>query len=324
MCVGILQRMRVQFSFEPDAEHRAYLATRLPDLELRFGAPAPADVLVAGRPSVELLTTVAPNHLVFPFAGIPWATQELLRSGFSDLAVHNLHHNASATAEAAVALLLAAAKCVVPMHRSLEAGDWRPRYAPDPGVQLAGSTALVLGYGAIGKRVARALVGLDMRVLATRLSIVDMEHDGPVEVHPATSLTELLPRARVLVLALPETPTTRGLLGADELDALPEGAVLVNVARASIVDESALFDALRTRLHSAALDVHYVYPKDEAARAATAPATAPLHTLANVVLSPHRAGHGARVEIARYRELALRLEAIRDGTARPLALEDGY
>jgi len=275
--------------------------------------PSDTDVLVAGRPTKEqLLASPHLRALVFPYAGLPPATRTLLLEVAPDLPVHNQHHNAEAVAEAAVGLVFAAAKRVVPMDRALRAGDWRPRYAPDPAVRLGGKRALVLGYGAVGRRVARMLRGLGLTVTATRRTGGLADENG-IAVHPAADTLDLLASADILVLCLPGTPETTGLLDASALARLPHGALLVNIARAAIVDEDALFDALQSgRLAGAGLDVWWRYPAADA-RHDTPPATRPFHELDNLVMSPHRTGHGPWVEAARYRELAATLVALARG-----------
>ena len=132
-------------------------------------APETAVCLRAGRPSPEQLRGPNVRALIVPWAGLPTQTADLLAE-FPHVAVHNLHHNAAPVAETAVTLLLAAAKLTIPYDRSLRRHDWRIRYEPSPTLTLEGRTALILGYGAIGQRVARACQALGMAVLATKRS----------------------------------------------------------------------------------------------------------------------------------------------------------
>ncbi|HZY42405.1 MAG TPA: NAD(P)-dependent oxidoreductase, partial [Anaerolineae bacterium] len=264
--------------------------------------------------------------LIIPWAGLPDVTRELALE-FPHVAVHNLHHNAAATAEMAMALLLAAAKCIVPIDRLFRQHDWTPRYQRAQSVLLAGKTALVLGYGQIGQRVARACAALGMHVLATRRSQPELELIEGVKVYPPHDLLALLPRSEVLIITLPLTPETRGLIGERELALLPRGSIVVNVGRGSIIDEAALYHALRDRqLASAGLDVWYQYPADEAARSSTPPAHYPFHELDNVVLSPHRAGDAIGNEAARLAALAALLNAATRGEDMPnrVAVSIGY
>merc|ERR1719401_1063594 len=150
---------------------------------------------------------------------------------------------------------------------------------------------MILGYGAIGQRVARAMVGLGMQVIAIRRSSVPKDGVSVGEgimLHQTAELHSLLPRANMLFICLPETTETVGLLGQAELNLLPTAAVLINVARASIVDEDALFAELKGgRLLAAGLDVWYQYPVDAKSRTST-PVSAryDFGSLPNVVMSP--------------------------------------
>ena len=284
--------MRVHLLHPPD--RLDLLRELLPGLSFTLGDEVPeVDVLVAGRPDDAQLDR-ASRALVIPYAGLPKRTRGLLleRPG---LAAYNLHHNAGAVAEGALALLLAAAKRVVPMDRALREHDWRPRYTRDPSVPLAGRAAVILGYGAIGRRVGAMLAGLGMDVIG-----VQRGDDWPLE------------QADVLICALPSTDETRGRLDAAALARLPTHCTLVNVGRADLIDEDALYEALADgRLHGAGLDVWYRYPSAPDERAP--PSKRPFHGLDNVVLSPHRTGHGPHVEEARVRALAEVLGALRDG-----------
>ena len=315
-----------------DPEVRARLVAHLaPGIELTFGAepPAGADytVLVAGRPTPELLSTSDRLRIVIiPFAGLARKVRDLLLA-HPALQVHNLHHNAAATAELAIGLLLAAAKRIVPMDRALRLGDWRPRFDPQVALALAGKTALVLGYGEIGKRVAQGCLGLGMAVIAIRRQATPGEQDGSVAVHAASALPTLLPSADALVISLPLTPATEGMIGARELALLPPRAVLVNVGRGPIVDEAALYQALASgRLYAAGLDVWYRYPEDDASRVSTLPAHQPFHELDEVVLSPHRGGDNLETEERWPEALAALLNAAARGELLPnqVDLTAGY
>jgi phosphoglycerate dehydrogenase-like enzyme len=322
----------IHLLWEPDAEVRRDLARRL-DARVRttWGDeppdPARFEVLVAGRPTREqLLASPALRVLLIPYAGLPPETRELLREHPS-IAVHNLHHNAAPTTEMALALLLAAAKRVVPFDRALRAGTWAGRGRRSPAVLLEGRTALLVGFGAIGRRLAPVLRALGLEVVATRARTEELERIEGTTVHPASMLRELLPGAEVVVVCAPLTDGTRGLLGREELARLPRGAVLVNVARGPVVDEDALYEALvDDRVGAAGLDVWWRYPGREGNPKATPPSGRPFHELENVVLSPHRSGSVLETEELRMRDLARSLNALARGEEPPgrVDLELGY
>ncbi len=304
-----------------------------PNVEVTVGEtlpePAGFEILVAGRPEPEhVAASRALRTVIVPWAGLPPETRDLAVK--HELAVHNLHHNAGNVAEMTLGLLLAATQRLVPADRALRAGDWRIRYLDvNPAMLLGGKTALVLGYGAIGTRVAAALRALGMTVLATKADPATVPPDCPDEVHPPGALHELLPQATALVVCLPSTRHTRGLIGEAELALLPRPAALVNVGRGDVVDERALYEALRSgALHCAGLDVWTQYPTDEPSRANTPPSPFPFHELDNVVLSPHRGGayNVADTERLRMAALAELLNAAAAG--RPMSnavdLDRGY
>jgi phosphoglycerate dehydrogenase-like enzyme len=232
---------------------------------------------------------------------------------FPHISVHNLHHNAGPTAEMAFTLLLAASKFIIPMDRSLRVHDWTPRYEPNPSVQLAGKTALILGYGAIGQRVATMCRGIGMRVKAIRKFPEKTTSDCPDEIFSPDSLHQLLPEITALILCLPFTEETKGIIGEKELSLISSKTILVNVGRGLTVDEEALFHALKNgNLHAAGLDVWYNYPKEKDLRKNTPPSEYAYHELDNVVMSPHRAGALGETESEQMRmeELAKLLNAV--------------
>ncbi|MFI9560069.1 2-hydroxyacid dehydrogenase [Nonomuraea endophytica] len=183
--------------------------------------------------------------------------------------------NAVATAEHTVALLLAATRRIPQTHADLAAGVWRGDYYvyDNVGPELEGSTVGLVGYGAIGSRVARILRGFGAEVLV---------HDPYVELEESVELPELLARSRFLSLHARATPETDAMIGAAELAALPRGSVVVNSARGSLLDYDALCDALESgHLFGAALDV---FPEEPI------PAGSRLLTTPNLVMTPHLAG----------------------------------
>ncbi|QIJ62682.1 2-hydroxyacid dehydrogenase [Streptomyces sp. JB150] len=190
--------------------------------------------------------------------------------------------NAAATAEFTVGLMLAALRRIPQAHIPLAGhGSWEGAayYTYDrAGLELEDLPVGLVGYGAVGSRVARVLGAFGARVLV---------HDPYVrgEIHGlrVDSLDELLRRSRVVSLHARLTTETRGLLGARELALLPEGAVVVNAARGPLLDEDALCAALASgRVAAAALDTYAREPL---------PPDSPLYGFADrVVLTPHLGG----------------------------------
>jgi phosphoglycerate dehydrogenase-like enzyme len=194
---------------------------------------------------------------------------------------------------------------------------------------LDGKTAVILGLGAIGSRIAKACHVLGMNVHAVRRHIDASQPATPIKIHTLDALPTLLPLADVLCVALPLTSETEGLIGAREIDALPSPCVLVNIARGAIIEEESLYLALKSgRITAAGLDVWYSYPRTPEAQANTPPSEYPFHELDNVVMSPHRGGAFRLQELEQRRmtDLAHTLNAIARGKDAPhrVDLHQGY
>jgi phosphoglycerate dehydrogenase-like enzyme len=324
--------MKAHFVYPLQSDDTALLHNILDDnISLTIGdvPPSPAEyhILVCGRPTKELIEASPNLHtLIIPWAGLPDSTRQLLVN-YPRISVHNLHHNAIVTAETALALLLAAAKLVLPFDQALRGNDWRPRYQPNPALLLESRTVLILGYGNIGQHVARVCQAMGMHILTVRRNPKKpAPTDIYAEIHHPQKLHDLLPRADVLMITLPLTEETEGLIGQAELGKLPSDAILVNVGRGPIVDQKALYDALKNdKLHSAGLDVWYNYPQEEN-RACTPPAAHPFHELDNVVMSPHRGGGSKQTHQRRMHHLAKLLNKAARGESLPnqVDLKAGY
>jgi phosphoglycerate dehydrogenase-like enzyme len=160
-------------------------------------------------------------------------------------------------------------------------GVWR-RYSAG---ELGGKTLGIVGVGAIGTRVAELASAFDVEVIGTKRT-PETAPDVVDEAYPPDGLPELLARSDYLVLACPLVEATRGLIGTEELMSMRSDAVLVNVARGEIVEESALETALQQkRIRGAALDVFEEEPL---------PRKSPLWDLSNAVVTPHMAGSTPR------------------------------
>ncbi len=213
--------------------------------------------------------------------------------------------NIVSAAELAVALMLAAARHLSPAHAALRGGEWkRSKYT---GIELYEKTVGIVGLGRIGVLVAQRLSAFGMQVIA---------YDPYVQAGRAAQmgvrlvdLDTLLAESDFMSVHLPRTPETIGLIGAAELAKVKPSLVLVNAARGGIVDEDALYDALKNgQLAAAGLDVF-----------ATEPCTdSPLFELESVVATPHlgastdEAQEKAGVAVARSVRLALSGELVPD------------
>lgn len=266
-----------------------------PKIRLTWGEDHPGKlncaVLIDGRPGQVLLTQNKNlKSLVVPFAGLPPETRDVCL-GFPALSVYNLHHNATITAEMAVVLMLSAARFVIRYDRSFRTNDWSMRYDHQrPSILLNGKKVLLLGYGAIGKQVAKVCRALGMQVSAIKRHV---EYEGvvinEVPCYSPTCLSEQLSDTQVLIVVCPLTEETRGLINEKTLLQMPKGGILVNVGRAQIVEEAALYQALITgQLAAAGLDVWYRYPGSIQDRSSTKPSDYPFWELDQVVIHRKR------------------------------------
>jgi phosphoglycerate dehydrogenase-like enzyme len=155
-------------------------------------------------------------------------------------------------------------------------GDTRPLYPPVMLEELTGKTVLMVGHGAIGKEIERMLAPFNVEMLRVARSA----RTEPL-VHPVGELDSLLPKADIVVLILPLTPDSRGLIGRRQLGLMRQGAILVNAARGPIVQTDALVEALNAGRIRAALDVTDPEPL---------PDGHPLWRCPNLLLTPHVAG----------------------------------
>jgi phosphoglycerate dehydrogenase-like enzyme len=180
----------------------------------------------------------------------------------------------TSTAELAVALALASGRHLDHYARNQVSGIWDPRL----GISLADKRVLIIGYGNIGAAIERRLAGFEVGSV-TR--VARRPRTEPVPVHRIEDLPQLLPDADVVFLVAPHTPQTEGMIGSQELAALPDGAVLVNVARGRLVDTDALLAETSTGRIRAALDVTDPEPL---------PPEHPLWRTPGLLISPHVGG----------------------------------
>jgi D-3-phosphoglycerate dehydrogenase len=184
--------------------------------------------------------------------------------------------NIVSAAEHAVGLLVALARNIPQAHAALKDGRWeRSKWG---GVELADKTLAILGFGRIGQLVARRAEGLGMRVVAFD-PFVSAERYDELGVEQAESLDAALAGADFVTLHAPSTPETKGMINAETLAQMKDGVRIVNAARGALVDEAALYEALKSgKVAGAALDVYSAEPY-----------SGPLLELDNVVATPHLA-----------------------------------
>ncbi|MET3919159.1 2-hydroxyacid dehydrogenase [Arthrobacter sp. UYEF20] len=189
--------------------------------------------------------------------------------------------NAAATAEHTLGMMLAAIRRIPQTNADLSAGTWRGDYYTydNVGPELEGSTIGLVGYGAIGSRVARMLKGFGAEVLVHDPYVTADLLAGNAEM---VGLDELLSRSLVVSLHARVTPETTKMIGAAQIAAMPAGSIIINCARGALLDYDALCDALDSgHLFGAAFDV---FPEEPI------PAGSRLLTTRNIVMTPHLAG----------------------------------
>jgi phosphoglycerate dehydrogenase-like enzyme len=184
-------------------------------------------------------------------------------------------------------------------HYAAITGDARPIYPPVMLEELTGKRVLLVGYGAIGKEIERMLEPFHVEMTrVARTARIEPQ------VHAVSELDNLLPRAEIVVLILPDTPESQGLIGPRQLGVLPQGALLVNAARGPIVDTNALVQALQSGRIRAALDVTDPEPLPEGH---------PLWNCPNLLLTPHVGGSSPQFAPRAVRTAAGELRRYIDG-----------
>jgi len=197
-------------------------------------------------------------------------------------------------------MLLALGHHIKPLMVNQEKSEWPAdrwdRFSP---VELTGSTVGLVGYGSIGREVARLLRAFNVKVLAAKRDVMNPEDRGyTVEGHgdlngdcfdrlyPIEALRSMLKECDYVVVTVPLTPQTRGLIGEEEFKAMKPGAYLVHVSRGGVVDEKALLQALTEKhIAGAAIDVFNQEPL---------PPDNPLWKAPNLILTPHVSGFSPR------------------------------
>ena len=272
------------------------------------------DVLVAMAFTREMAAAARRLKLVqVPGAGLERIDRAALPAG---TALANAYGHEVGIAEYVLGAMLTLTRGFVRLDAGLRRGAWESQWAvgatpPPPWPELAGKTLGILGYGRIGQALAQRARAFDMEICAIRRDVARSARDGLARLGGLDILDEVLRRSDYLAITLPATAATRGLLGAAQLALMKPTAVLVNVARAEIVDEQALYRALAGRaIAAAALDVWYRYPIDATP---TPPARQPFHELPNVLMTPHVSGWTEGMLAARARLIADNIRRISRG-----------
>lgn len=266
-----------------DGEHRIRLEPERPDP----AAYAAADVIIGtwfdaslplpGR--LRLFHVAGAGTDAVDFAALP-----------AQVTVCNCFGHQQAISEYVMAALLARCIPFAEADAALRRGLWpfAARGAETVHPELAGRTIGLLGYGRIGKAIAARARAFEMPVHVANRSLV-ATGDVVDRAWGLDRLGEFFASAEFVVTSLPLAPDTAGLIDAAAFAAMRPDAVLINVGRGGVVDETALYNALATgRIAGAVIDTWYQYP--EASGAPTLPSRLPFHELDNIVMTPHMSG----------------------------------
>ncbi|UCG03234.1 MAG: hypothetical protein JSW11_04435 [Candidatus Heimdallarchaeota archaeon] len=294
--------MKVLFGLRVPPELKAYYHNKLPDeIDLIFPTEINDEILTSLAPDVEVLVAYKLSskfmekaeklrHIQVPWTGSETLDFEILRK-YPHITVSNSHSNSLAIAEHAVSLLLSAAKRISYRDSGMRKGDWSSRYNDVNSYWITGKTLGIIGYGAIGKKVGKILKkGFDMKVFAIKR---DPRRTDPEDQYDflggSEDLSHVLKESDFLLIALPLTQETEGMIGKKEFQLMKDTVVICNISRGSILDERALFEHLKENKNViAALDVWYNYPKDRK-NPTNVFQNHPFEDLDNIVMSPHSA-----------------------------------
>ncbi|QFU89183.1 2-hydroxyacid dehydrogenase [Amycolatopsis sp. YIM 10] len=276
-------------------------------------AVADAEVLVSSRCPGPTAAAAKNLRLVHAAgAGIDGIEVGALAPG---TIVANTHHHEDAIAEYAVAAAILLRRGFLGQDKALRRDEWAsPVYRPDVpwGDSLAAATVGFVGFGHIGARAWERFRAFGAHgVAVTRSGDVDAAAVGLDWSGAIGDLGTLLETSDVIVVSVPLTAETTGLIGAGELARARAGAVVINVGRGPVVDERALYEALRDKvIAGAAIDVWYGYP-GTGARAA--PANLPFRELPNLLMTPHSSGLTRQTFAGRAADIAANVRRLAAG-----------
>ena len=272
------------------------------------------DVLVTMGLTAEMARAATRLKLVqVPGAGV----DRIDRSALPASAVlANAYGHEVGIAEYVIGAMLALTREFSRLDTALREGDWQSHWAVGTEQlpvwpELAGRTIGILGYGRIGQNIARRARAFDMQVCAIRRDVGQSMEDDLALLGGPDILDTVLERSDYVVVSMPASPQTAGLISEPQLRRMKPSAYLINVARGEIVDEDALYHALARRaIAGAALDDWYRYPREPGA---AAPATRPFHELPNVLMTPHVSGSTDGMLDARAKLIAENIARIAGG-----------
>ena len=264
------------------------------DTQRLIPALAEAEIVVSHIWKTDFPPAPRLRFLQSPAAGLDLIDLPSLRPGVT---VCNVDGHEQAIAEYCLMTMLALSHKLIDIATAFrDRGNWSGGGAgggPLHG-EILGKTVGIVGYGKIGRETAKRAAAFGCRILAANRSPIADPGDA-AEVYPLSELDRMLPQCDVVVIAAGLGPETRGLIDASRLGLMKPSALLINIGRAAIADEAALYAALRDKtIGGAAIDVWWRYPNANEPNAR--PSNFPFHELPNVLMTPHcsSATDGAR------------------------------
>jgi phosphoglycerate dehydrogenase-like enzyme len=266
---------------------------------------ADVDILVSMAFTARMAEAAPHLRLVqVPGAGLDRIDRSALRPATR---LANAYGHEVGIAEYIIGAMIALTRSFRRLDAGMRQGRWDSQWAVDaeaPPVwpELAGKTLGILGFGHIGQALARRAAAFDMRMCAVRRQAQTDVPPGLAFIGGPERLDDVLRQADYLAVTLSLSPATRNLMDDRRVQLLKPTAFVINVARAEIFDETALYDALASRrIAGAALDVWYCYPSSAGP---SLPAACSFHELENVIMTPHVSGWTEGMIDARARLIA--------------------
>ena len=258
--------------------------------EERINEMQNSDAVIAGRLTAEEIESAEKlKAVIVPFTGLNNFPIDIINK--KNIKLYNTHANAQFVAEHAVAMALALMGKVVEFENDLKKGKWnRTKEADDMWTSIRNRNIGILGYGHIGKYLAKYLKAFDCYIIGFRRNLDLDSNDFADEI--SNNIDEVIAKSDVLFNVLPLNPETKHIINAEKI-AKMKGKYIITVGRGETISEEAMYNGLKDGiLAGAAIDVWYKYPgKSEEP---VMPANFPFWKLPNVVMSPHKSAHTAQ------------------------------
>ena len=266
-----------------------------------------ADVLIGWRPTRTILKkAVKLKMFINPGAGVTHLI-DLFREANQEreLKLINGHGNSYFVAQHAVALLLTFMNKTILHHQWMKQGKWRTGDKEATSIPLRFRKVGLLGYGAINNKIHKMLQGfnIEFSILRKHWDKQNEQLITPINKFSQNQVNEFCDEIDILIVAIPLTSKTEALIGKEQLNRLGKEGIIINVGRGKIINEKALYNALRDKtIAGAAIDVWYNYTPEEEKDGKKYPYNYPFHDLDNIILSPHR-GYSPFIDLLRWDEV---------------------